>query len=557
MASAYASAAAALGAAGVERRIDVDQVEGALGQRLQHGGFSPSTRRSSSSGAPATTSPPQDPQRGRVEVAVEACRVRRDVQGERTVPRSAADAVPPATPPARPPGRARRRRLRAGALLALAVLLGVRGAHVRAGGPTPSAACAPARPGQGIDPLRYDPRARRRSRRGRRRGWPTSSTPSRPGGAVATPRRMARWRPLVEPRRAARAWTPTTLEAIVFLESAGRPDAQAWTDLARRRRPDADPRRDRRGTCWACTSTSPASARARPARIAARARGSPRAEARAAPRRPALRPAQGAGRDRPLPDARPARRSAATTWRSTATTWASATCSSALAAYGADRDPLRAALLRLHAAAPPGGVARARGLGDDSSTYLWRVRAARGIMRAYRARPGAALARHGGTCRPAASLGRGGPAPAREHASLRRRRRVRATRDATAGPSPSDPRGAGAASACASTRAMGELAAAAGGDRRHLPRAAPGRSRCCATSAPGRGRSRRRTAGSVTSTARDTRYQRAWPGTTRRPRTRSPLHTTGWAFDISRALRLAARRPQAFQFLLDRLTALT
>src|SRR5436190_5669447 len=52
-----------------------------------------------------------------------------------------------------------------------------------------------------------------------------------PGGVVATARRTARWRPLVE--RAAKAYgvDPDTLEAVVFLESAGRPDVIAGGDL--------------------------------------------------------------------------------------------------------------------------------------------------------------------------------------------------------------------------------------------------------------------------------------------------------------------------------------
>lgn len=52
-----------------------------------------------------------------------------------------------------------------------------------------------------------------------------------PDGVVATARRTARWRPLVE--RAARAYgvDPNTLEAIVFMESAGRPDVIAGGDI--------------------------------------------------------------------------------------------------------------------------------------------------------------------------------------------------------------------------------------------------------------------------------------------------------------------------------------
>ena len=53
---------------------------------------------------------------------------------------------------------------------------------------------------------------------------------------------------------------PDTLAAIVMLESAGRPDARRERP-ERRRRPDADPRRDRPATCSACASTSRASER--------------------------------------------------------------------------------------------------------------------------------------------------------------------------------------------------------------------------------------------------------------------------------------------------------
>ena len=81
-------------------------------------------------------------------------------------------------------------------------------------------------------------------------------------------------------------------------------------------------------------------------------------------------------------------------------------------------------------------------LGDDSSTYLWRVLAAREIMRQYRDDPQAAPARGGAAV--AQGLGRGGPAPGRAHAGLRRplRDRARAGVGRAAGRStgPSSPR---------------------------------------------------------------------------------------------------------------------
>jgi hypothetical protein len=48
-----------------------------------------------------------------------------------------------------------------------------------------------------------------------------------PGGAVETARRTARWRPLIEQSVAGSGFSPDILEAIVFLESAGRPNAIA------------------------------------------------------------------------------------------------------------------------------------------------------------------------------------------------------------------------------------------------------------------------------------------------------------------------------------------
>src|SRR4051794_17955686 len=52
-----------------------------------------------------------------------------------------------------------------------------------------------------------------------------------PGGVVATARRTARWRPLVERTAARHHVDPDLLESLVFLESAGRPDVVAGRDI--------------------------------------------------------------------------------------------------------------------------------------------------------------------------------------------------------------------------------------------------------------------------------------------------------------------------------------
>ncbi|HEY3188809.1 MAG TPA: hypothetical protein VGJ70_15110, partial [Solirubrobacteraceae bacterium] len=59
----------------------------------------------------------------------------------------------------------------------------------------------------------------------------------------------------------------------------------------------------------------------------------------------------------------------------------------------------------------------------------------------------------------------------------------------------------------------------------------------------------------VTSTVRDERYQRMLVRRTIEATTAYSLHTTGWAFDIARTY-ADRRQALAFQFMLDRLTAL-
>src|SRR5215210_2975859 len=52
-----------------------------------------------------------------------------------------------------------------------------------------------------------------------------------PGGVAATAARTDRWRPLVERTARRHDVDPDVLEALVFLESAGRPDALAGRDV--------------------------------------------------------------------------------------------------------------------------------------------------------------------------------------------------------------------------------------------------------------------------------------------------------------------------------------
>src|SRR4051812_44778584 len=52
-----------------------------------------------------------------------------------------------------------------------------------------------------------------------------------PGGVAATAARTDRWRPLIERTASRHQVDPDTLEALVFLESAGRPDVVAGRDV--------------------------------------------------------------------------------------------------------------------------------------------------------------------------------------------------------------------------------------------------------------------------------------------------------------------------------------
>jgi hypothetical protein len=120
----------------------------------------------------------------------------------------------------------RRRRL----ALALAVVL-VAGAVIgfllsRGGG----GALAPGR-GPSNDPLAYRPGAEEMLASRAAAGLSHVLYAKSPGGATATAARVARFRPLVEATARRYGEDPDMLEAIVFLESAGRPEARAGNDL--------------------------------------------------------------------------------------------------------------------------------------------------------------------------------------------------------------------------------------------------------------------------------------------------------------------------------------
>jgi hypothetical protein len=204
-----------------------------------------------------------------------------------------------------------------------------------------------------------------------------------PGGVVETARRVERWRPQVE-RVAARAGVdPDVLEAIVFLESAGLPDARASDDL-----------RGAVGLTQILASTATAllgmhvdlTASQRLTRQLARAATPGRARRLEARRRrvderfdPA-KALEATGRYLQQAKARFGRDDLAVV----SYHMGIGNLDNVLTAYG-ERDVSWAQVYfdstpRHHSAA----YRLLSSFGDDSSTYLWRVYAAREIMRLYR-----------------------------------------------------------------------------------------------------------------------------------------------------------------------------
>jgi Transglycosylase SLT domain len=127
--------------------------------------------------------------------------------------------------------QARRRRLIALAALAVAVVAVV--LLVTGGASKDNERLVPGGgSGSGeYDPLAYDSGREQELVQRASTGFSDVVYEKSPGGVVATARRTARWRPLIERSAKAYGVDPDTLEGIVFLESAGRPDVVAGGDL--------------------------------------------------------------------------------------------------------------------------------------------------------------------------------------------------------------------------------------------------------------------------------------------------------------------------------------
>jgi Transglycosylase SLT domain len=395
--------------------------------------------------------------------------------------------------------------------------------------------------------LDYDPHRREWYERRAAAGLSHVLYAKSPGGATVSAQRTAAWRPLIDRVARRHGVDADTLEAIVLLESAGRADAQASSDLEGAvglTQILAQTGRDLLGMRIDVRASE------RLTRGIARGR---RVRAREARRR--------------VVDERfdPAKALDATARYLVFARERLGRDDLAVAAYHMGVGNLQAVLAALGEGAVPYAqvffsssplshaaawrlLAR---LGDDSSTYLWRVAAARDILRLLRddpeelarlerlharknsaeevLHPAGQTERFGdplalGRARAAGELSALRPAQLRAH-GLR-----------------IDPR-------------MGELAGRLHQPRRLYRALRPGALSTLLTLGAGTLRIAGPGRLTATSTVRDEQYQRVLVARNIEATSAYSLHTTGWAFDVARAYR-DRRHALAFQFMLDRLTAL-
>ena len=133
-----------------------------------------------------------------------------------------------------PPTSSQIRRRRLAALVALVAVAAVvvLVAALVGGGNSPKRLVPGGGDAQGTyDPLGYDPGRETDLERRAAAGFSDVVYEKSPGGVVTTAKRTARWRKLIEQAARAHGVDPSTLEALVFLESAGREDAIAGRDV--------------------------------------------------------------------------------------------------------------------------------------------------------------------------------------------------------------------------------------------------------------------------------------------------------------------------------------
>jgi hypothetical protein len=465
---------------------------------------------------------------------------------------------------AAPPEAPRRRRLRGGALALIAAAVGVAlivivVVLVSGGGGSSSESAQPLVPhsraeGGGFGPLRYDRAHNATFERRAAAGFAHPLYAKSPGGVAATVQRVEQWRSRIDRAAVAGGIDADTLEAIVFLESAGDPNAMAGPDpraaagltqiLPGTGTDLLGMHVDLRASVRITKELVKAQRKAQPALVAKLLQRRQRVDERFNPDK-AL-----AGTARYLRQSRshfPREDLAVEAYH-----MGIGNLQQVIAAFGGGDDTPYAQLYfdsspARHAAA----YAKLFSLGDDSATYWFRVLAAKDILRRARTDPAelqrrAQLQTQKNSAEnllhpPGQTTVFGTPADLRRAEARRVLLPLDARRLLSAGVRV-DPR-------------MGELAPKLG-QRRPLYRALrPEALAVLAYIGAGVHAFVGRGALTVTSTARDSRYQRLLLGSNVEATPNYSLHTTGYSFDIERRY-TAPRQAYAFQFFLDRLQAL-
>jgi Transglycosylase SLT domain len=367
-----------------------------------------------------------------------------------------------------------------------------------------------------------------------------------PGGIVASAARTARWRPLIDRVARRHGLDADMLEAIVLLESAGRADARASNDL-----------RSAAGLTQILAETGQSLLAMRidvkaSERLTRGILRGHRVRKREAQRRrvderfdPA-KALEATGRYLDFAKGKLGRDDLAIVSYHMGV----GNLQRALAAYGKRSIPYAQLYFDSSPLRHPKAWRILSGLGDDSATYFWRVLAARDVMRLYRKDP-KALAREAVLQSHKASAEevlhpREDTKVYADPGALRKARssgelRVLSARELGGYGVRIDPR-------------MGELATRLG-QQPALYRALRPEALAVLEAIGGATRAISGTGPlTVTSTARDERYQRLLAASDIEATHAYSLHTTGFAFDVARSY-VSRGQALAFQFVLDRLTA--
>jgi hypothetical protein len=365
-----------------------------------------------------------------------------------------------------------------------------------------------------------------------------------PGGVLATARRVERWCPQVEEVADEAGVDPDVLEGMVFLESAGFPDARASDDLEGAvglTQILAGTATELLGMRVDVEESERLTRRIRrrgplPRLLERRRRVDERFDPREA--------LEGAGRYLQLAGERFGRNDLAVV----SYHMGIGNLESVLGAYGED-DPSWA---EVYFAATPRDHPRTyrllSGFGDDSATYLWRVYAAREIMRLHR-EDRAELRRLSGLQTAKAS--------AEEVLHPRLETDVFETPDELEEAYLSgDLRPFAGIAGLQAALPMGELAGRLDAERRLYRGLRPEAFELAAYLAAGvRDLAGTKASLVVTSTVRDVEYQRLLARRNPFSTHEYSLHTTGFAFDVRRDY-VSRRQAVAFQYMLDRLQSL-